>query len=566
MTSPGGGGALSGLRQRQYASQVPLHAGGRDSEGGGARADGRGEGGEHPGGGRGRGRPGERATAKASRVGPAAISQGYGQSYSSSDPAWTTPGATQENLERVTDVSGTTDYGYQGDRATTLSGALTASIAYDFAGRATSRVAAGLEVEGFVHDTLDRLTQVRRNNGALSEVLEYAPTGELLFRKLGTQGTWYVGSVGTVTATVAAGCTGVDTIAVPVASRCSAVAGTVKVSAHVQVAGGRVASIRAAAGSGTDAVSEVLYYHRDMQGSVVATTMRTGGLSGAMGARYRYTPYGQLDRAENVTALSDSELGYTGGFRLGYAAGAAQQGSLVLLGARVYHAELKRWLVPDTVDGRRYTYAGGDPVNFVDPGGRMPIEGGGGGGGVGGGGSQTIGGGGLTANPGLQAMMMAADEYPPCGGEVPPGTDYCRMPGGELVDLRCPATGRWSCSPGGGGGGNSRPPPGSMPPEPGGGGGGRGGGGGGPAEIGKTRKDFLLKPDWPFLILAPYIRVEYVTWYENGRFQWSWQSFSLFLDDELRLGNAWFITVPAEAFDAYLGDKERRRQERNLWL
>ncbi len=321
---------------------------------------------------------GRLATAKATRVGPAAISQGYGQSYSSSDPGWTTPGATQENLERVTDVSGTTDYGYQGDRATTLTGALAASIAYDFAGRATSRVAAGQEVEGYVHDTLDRLTQVRRN-GALSEILEYAPTGELLFRKLGTQGTWYVGSVGTVTATVAAGCTGVDTIAVPLATRCSAVAGTVKVSAHVQVAGGRVASIRAAAGSGTDAVSEVLYYHRDLQGSVVATTMRTitvyGAQNGLLGARYRYTPYGQLDRAENVTATTDSELGYTGGLRLGYAAGVAQQGSLVLLGARVYHAELKRWLVPDTVDGRRYTYAGGDPVNFTDPSGRRPIDG-----------------------------------------------------------------------------------------------------------------------------------------------------------------------------------------------
>jgi RHS repeat-associated protein len=273
----------------------------------------------------------------------------------------------------VTDVSGTTDYGYQGDRATTLSGALSASIAYDFAGRATSRVAAGLEVEGFVHDTLDRLTQVRRS-GALSEILEYAPTGELLFRKLGTQGTWYVGSVGTVTATVAAGCLGIDTIRTAAGYVCWAVPGTEKVSAHVQVAGGRVASIRAAAGAGVDPVSEVLYYHRDMQGSVVATTYRTGGLSGYLGARYRYTPYGQLDRAENVTTLSDSELGYTGGLRLGYAAGAAQQGSLVLLGARVYHAELKRWLVPDTVDGRRYTYAGGDPVNFVDPGGRRPKE------------------------------------------------------------------------------------------------------------------------------------------------------------------------------------------------
>ncbi len=137
---------------------------------------------------------GRLATAKATRVGPAVISQGYGQSYSATDPAWAVPagstmgapGASMDNLERVTDVTGTTDYGYQGDRATTLTGALTASIAYDFAGRAAGRVAAGLEVEGFVHDTLDRLTQVRRS-GALSEILEYAPTGEPVFRKLGTQ-------------------------------------------------------------------------------------------------------------------------------------------------------------------------------------------------------------------------------------------------------------------------------------------------------------------------------------------------------------------------------------------
>ncbi len=401
---------------------------------------------------------GRLATAKASRVGPAAISQGYGQSYSARNAtpgsAWTTPGATQENLEVVTDVTGTTDYGYQGDRATTLTGALAASIAYDFAGRATSRVAAGQEVEGFVHDTLDRLTQVRRN-GALSEILEYAPTGELLFRKLGTQGTWYVGSVGTVTATVAASCLGIDTVRTAAGYVCSAAPGTVKVSAHVQVAGGRVASIRAAAGAGVDPVSEVLYYHRDMQGSVVATTMRTVIASvpqnGLLGARYRYTPYGQLDRAENVTTLSDSELGYTGGLRLGYAAGVVQQGSLVLLGARVYHAELKRWLVPDTVDGRRYTYAGGDPVNFVDPGGRMPIEGGGGGGSSG---SLSR----LSSTGRSVVAVMAATEDPKDQLLCMYEDGLIRTCGAEVYV--------------GGGGGNSRPPPGNMPPEAGGGGGG----------------------------------------------------------------------------------------------
>jgi RHS repeat-associated protein len=376
---------------------------------------------------------GRLATATATRVGGAAISQGYGHSFSAKDPApaWTVAGASMENLEVVSDVRGVTDYAYQGDRATALTGALSASISYDHAGRATSRSAGGPEVEGFVHDALDRLTQIRRN-GAVSEILEYAPTGEPVFRKLGTQGTWYVGAVGTVTATVAAGCTGIDTVLVPAALQCVAVAGTVKVAAHVQVAGGRVASIRAAAGTGVDPVSEVLYYHRDMQGSVVATTYRSGGLSGTLGARYRYTPYGQLDRAENVSPSSDSELGYTGGLRLGYAAGVAQQGNLVLLGARVYHAELKRWLVPDTVDGRRYTYAGGDPVNFTDPGGRMPIDGGDGGGGVQSGGRSPGAGPGTTLTQ-LQLAIHAS--YPACSATYVsenPGA-YCTNEFGEVV-------------------------------------------------------------------------------------------------------------------------------------
>jgi hypothetical protein len=45
-----------------------------------------------------------------------------------------------------------------------------------------------------------------------------------------------VGAVGAVTGTVAAGCLGLDTIAIPLASRCTPVVGTVKVAAHVQVA------------------------------------------------------------------------------------------------------------------------------------------------------------------------------------------------------------------------------------------------------------------------------------------------------------------------------------------
>jgi murein DD-endopeptidase MepM/ murein hydrolase activator NlpD len=142
--------------------------------------------------------------------------------------------------------------------------------------------------------------------------------------------------------------------------------------------GTRIATVRPAAGAGADACANVLYYHRDYQGSVVGTSLRSGGVDGVVGAGYRYTPYGQLDRATNVTAASDSELGYTNGLRLLWRPGvtpALPQGpGLVLLGARVYHAELKRWLQPDTVDALRYTYTGGDPVNFIDPSGRTMID------------------------------------------------------------------------------------------------------------------------------------------------------------------------------------------------
>jgi hypothetical protein len=40
----------------------------------------------------------------------------------------------------------------------------------------------------------------------------------------------------------------------------------------------------------------------------------------------------------------------------------------------VYHAELKRWLQPDTVDPQRYTFVGGNPANYVDPSGRARVS------------------------------------------------------------------------------------------------------------------------------------------------------------------------------------------------
>jgi RHS repeat-associated protein len=270
------------------------------------------------------------------------------------DPSWTA-NASVGNLERVTtyasdgSVASTADYAYTDDRATAVtSGASTLmSFGFDQAGRTATKAAGGVTAT-YAFDVEDQLKSIQRTDGT-GEQLEYGPTGELLWRKEGTTATWYVGRYATVTGTVSASC-----------SYATCVPSGVQVAVHVLLAGARVASIRSTAPGAT--TPDVLYYHRDRQGSVVATTV-TGGL---VGERYRYAPYGSLERTEVVTGNAASELGYTGGQKL--------SGGLLLLGARVYDPEARRWLSPDAVDLLRYTYVDGDPANFVDPSGRRRYD------------------------------------------------------------------------------------------------------------------------------------------------------------------------------------------------
>jgi hypothetical protein len=240
------------------------------------------------------------------------------------------------------DAPGIADYAYVADRVVQLYGARNELLQYDHAGRLVSRrptATPANETEGFAWDVQDQLRQVR-TAGAVSEVIDYDPTGLPLFRRVGGVGTWYVGKMATVTATVSATCTG--------AASCVPTT-TPAVAVHLLLGGTRIATVKAPApASSAAAFAEVLYYHRDYQGSVIGTSRRGAGVDGLSGAQYRYTPYGQLDKVTGVSALTDSELGYTGGLRLGYVAGAVtslaapQAPGLVLLGARVYHPELKR--------------------------------------------------------------------------------------------------------------------------------------------------------------------------------------------------------------------------------
>jgi hypothetical protein len=97
----------------------------------------------------------------------------------------------------------------------------------------------------------------------------------------------------------------------------------------------RIASVRSKKVGTTYPVSQTLYYYRDRQGSVVATS--TAG--GAIGVKLRYGPYGALEKVVGATAVNGDpcptsttstcpELGYTGALRL--------TGSLVYLNVRVY--------------------------------------------------------------------------------------------------------------------------------------------------------------------------------------------------------------------------------------
>ncbi len=217
-------------------------------------------------------------------------------------------------------------------------------IGHDFAGRVSSKSSTA---ESFGYDPLGRVTQVTRNS-TVAEVLRYDPLGGLLGRLTGNTVMYYLSGHATVTATASGSCT---------APGCPIDPASVQVDVHVSVGTRRVASVQVLPQS----AGRVLYYHRDRLGSVVATSL--GG--GSSGARYRWGVHGDLSVALSETADSASELGFTGSLRL--------SGGLLVMGRRIYDPKLRQFLQPDIIGPMTYTYAGGDPINFVDPSGTSPV-------------------------------------------------------------------------------------------------------------------------------------------------------------------------------------------------
>ena len=259
-----------------------------------------------------------------------------------------TPGMPVVQRTRTPSYNSTGDQMASLTTELTVDGAMrqscTATFTYDAQGRMATR---GGTAEVFSYDLQGHLTRVTRA-GVVAETLGYGPTGELLWRQVGSRYLFYVGEYATVRAPTQGN---VTTPGAPVNGS------ALEVDAHVLWVGARIASV-AVAGLG----GRTLFYYRTRLGSVVATSVG-GGVPGAM---YRYTPYGMVDKASNETASTASDLGYTGALRL--------TGNLVYLRNRVYHAGLKVFLQPDSVDRLRYAYVAGDPANASDPTGLLPLS------------------------------------------------------------------------------------------------------------------------------------------------------------------------------------------------
>jgi RHS repeat-associated protein len=185
------------------------------------------------------------------------------------------------------------------------------------------------------YDAVDRLVAI--NPAAKEELLAYGPIGNLVQRILQSDATGKP--------TVAQFYGGADLSV-------SVVNGVAAANLHVLDGGVRVATLQAAS-------SALLFYHRDYLGSVVATSSSKAGVHAQLGAIYRYDTYGVMVAKSETSSDAASEIGFTGGIRLSE--------GLLALGARIYYPALRQFLQPDNFAAGRYSYAGVDPVNRIDP-------------------------------------------------------------------------------------------------------------------------------------------------------------------------------------------------------
>lgn len=104
--------------------------------------------------------------------------------------------------------------------------------------------------------------------------------------------------------------------------------------------------------------SNRLYYVQDATDSVIGVFDAAGGFTGG----YSYSPYGELRAASDNPVIRDNPLRFSSG---PWDAAA----NLYRLGARYYDPSLGRFTQYDPTgqEPNPYSYAAGNPANFVDP-------------------------------------------------------------------------------------------------------------------------------------------------------------------------------------------------------
>ncbi len=107
------------------------------------------------------------------------------------------------------------------------------------------------------------------------------------------------------------------------------------------------------------------YYLFDGLGSVVAVTSSSGSVTNS----YTYDPFGVTTETKALLTNVFNPWRYTGQYQ-------DTSTGLYKMGARYYQPELGRWTQqdPSGADANAYLYAGGNPVNFVDPSGYTYVD------------------------------------------------------------------------------------------------------------------------------------------------------------------------------------------------
>lgn len=248
----------------------------------------------------------------------------------------------------------TNTFAYDGDNKISTINGSASNVSYDANGNLTKLTVNG-KTQQYVYDAANRLITVKDGAGAVIASYTYDGDGQRLTKTVGTE---------TITYHYFGGQLMYETS--------NKLSGQIS-TRYTRTPEGKLLSVSIYSTTG----NKDYYYHYNAHGDVVAVTDSTGALY----RQYAYDPYGNVisvkDGAGVSINMSTDEFNHAytyAGYRYDKETG------LYFLNARYYAAGIGRFLTKDTWKGEstdpqtlnRYSYALGDPINFVDHSGHRP--------------------------------------------------------------------------------------------------------------------------------------------------------------------------------------------------